>query len=83
MGAIAGDQRRAGTRDHVGRDMGHLALQGPGGMLEWLDMLPAATRKVLIHINNTNPILDEHSAEHAEVIRRGIELAHDGMEIEL
>jgi pyrroloquinoline quinone biosynthesis protein B len=65
------------------RDMGHLALQGPGGMLEWLDMLPATTRKVLIHINNTNPVLDEDSAEHAELKRRGIELAHDGMEIEL
>ena len=43
----------------------------------------AATRKILIHINNTNPILDEDSAERAELARRGVEVAWDGMEIEL
>ena len=40
-------------------------------------------RKVLIHINNTNPILDEDSAERALLERRGIEVAYDGMSIEL
>lgn len=65
------------------RDMGHLALSGPGGMLEWLGRLPDATRKILIHINNTNPILDEDSPERAELGRRGIEVAWDGMEIAL
>ncbi len=44
-------------------------------MLEWLARLPAATRRILIHINNTNPILDEDSAERAELTRRGIEVA--------
>ena len=34
-------------------------------MIEWLGKLPARTRKLLIHINNTNPILDEDSAERA------------------
>jgi pyrroloquinoline quinone biosynthesis protein B len=34
-------------------------------------------------VNNTNPILDEDSAERAELNRRGIEVAWDGMEIEL
>ena len=52
-------------------------------MLEWLDRLPAATRKVLIHINNTNPILDESSPAAAELKRRGVEVAFDGMEIQL
>lgn len=65
------------------RDMGHLAQSGPGGMLEWLDRLPASTRRILIHINNTNPVLDEDSAEHAQLREHGVELAHDGMEIEL
>ncbi len=51
-------------------------------MLEWLARLPAATRKILIHVNNTNPILDEDSPERATVQRLGIEVAHDGMEIE-
>ena len=38
-------------------------------------------RKVLIHINNTNPILDEDSRERAQLSDAGIEVAHDGMEI--
>jgi pyrroloquinoline quinone biosynthesis protein B len=65
------------------QDIGHLAQSGPGGMLEWLERLPATTRKVLIHVNNTNPILDEDSPQHAELRRRGIELACDGLEIRL
>jgi pyrroloquinoline quinone biosynthesis protein B len=52
-------------------------------MLEWLARLPDATRRILIHVNNTNPILDEDSPERAELERRGIEVARDGMEIEL
>lgn len=65
------------------RDIGHLAQSGPGGMLEWLERLPPSTRKILIHINNTNPILDESSVQAAELKRRGVEVAYDGMEIEL
>jgi pyrroloquinoline quinone biosynthesis protein B len=72
---------RLGISSKRARDIGHLAQTGPGGMLEWLDRLPSATRKILIHINNTNPILDESSAESAELARRGIEVARDGMEI--
>jgi pyrroloquinoline quinone biosynthesis protein B len=64
------------------REIGHLPQSGPGGMLEWLEKLPKA-RRILIHVNNTNPILDEDSAQRAELERRGIELASDGMEIEL
>jgi pyrroloquinoline quinone biosynthesis protein B len=65
------------------REIGHLPQAGAGGMLEWLAKLPAATRKILIHVNNTNPILDEDSAERAELGRRGVEVAYDGMEIML
>ncbi|MCG5078829.1 pyrroloquinoline quinone biosynthesis protein PqqB [Paraburkholderia tagetis] len=63
-------------------DMGHLAQCGEGGrrgMMDWLDALPRGTRKVLTHINNTNPILDPHSDEHAQLRARGIDVAHDGM----
>lgn len=63
------------------RDIGHLPQSGPDGMLEWLERLPAGTRKILIHINNTNPILDEDSPQRAELKRRGVEVAWDGMEI--
>ena len=65
------------------RDIGHLAQSGPGGMLEWLGRLSGKTRKILIHINNTNPILDESSGEAAQLRGQGVEVAWDGMEIEL
>ena len=50
-----------------------------------LDVYPkrAKGRKVLIHINNTNPILNEDSAEHRVVLDAGFEIAYDGMEFEL
>lgn len=72
-----------GASAKTSRAMGHLPQSGSGGMLEWLDQLPRSTRKVLIHINNTNPILDEGSAQRQELTRLGIEVAHDGMEIDL
>ena len=65
------------------REIGHLPQNGEDGMLGWLARLPQATRKILVHVNNTNPILDEDSAERAELDRRGIEVAYDGMEIVL
>jgi pyrroloquinoline quinone biosynthesis protein B len=74
---------RLGVSTKRARDIGHLPQSGVGGMLEWLDRLPADTRRILIHINNTNPILDEDSAQAAELARRGIEVAWDGMEITL
>ncbi|HXX10866.1 MAG TPA: pyrroloquinoline quinone biosynthesis protein B, partial [Burkholderiales bacterium] len=52
------------------------------GMIRVLQPLRAA-RKILIHINNTNPILDEDSPERAELARAGIEVAYDGMEFVL
>lgn len=72
-----------GASQKSARSMGHLPQSGPGGMLEWLDKLPATTRKILIHINNTNPILDEDSSERGELTTRGIEVAYDGLEIEI
>jgi pyrroloquinoline quinone biosynthesis protein B len=76
------EMQRRGVGTRTGREMGHLAQNGPGGMLEALDQL-TSPRKVLIHINNTNPILDEDSPERAEVERHGVEVAWDGMSIEL
>lgn len=72
-----------GASQKTARAMGHLPQSGPGGMLEWLARLPASTRKILIHINNTNPILDEDSPQRQELMRRGIEVAFDGMELQL
>lgn len=73
----------AGFSRKTARSIGHLPQSGPGGMIEWLDSLPATTRKILIHINNTNPILDETSAERRTLEAHGIEVAFDGMAIEL
>lgn len=72
----------AGVGTKLGSEMGHLPQSGAGGMLEVLERLPRQ-RKVLIHINNTNPILDEESPERAELKARGVEVAWDGMSIEL
>jgi pyrroloquinoline quinone biosynthesis protein B len=73
-------RQEVGTK--TGQAMGHLAQSGPGGMIELLDTIPAS-RKILIHINNTNPILDEDSAERAELSAHGIEVSRDGMHIDL
>ncbi|MBS3805163.1 MAG: pyrroloquinoline quinone biosynthesis protein PqqB [Oleiphilaceae bacterium] len=73
-------RREVGTK--TGQEMGHLAQSGKGGMIELLDSLPAK-RKILIHINNTNPILDEDSPERAVLDRHGIEVAWDGMHLDL
>ena len=64
------------------RQMGHLHVGGPGGALELFAALKGP-RKILIHINNTNPILDETSPEHQEMLAQGWELAFDGMELEI
>jgi pyrroloquinoline quinone biosynthesis protein B len=64
------------------REMGHLPLWGERGMLKRPFRL-GKTRRVLIHINNTNPILNEESPEHRAVRDAGWEIAYDGMEFHL
>ncbi len=62
--------------------MAHLPVGGPGGSLAALADLRAG-RRIYIHINNTNPVLREDSAERAAVAAAGWEVAEDGMEIVL
>ena len=64
------------------REMGHIPLWGERGLLKRPFRL-GKTRKVLIHINNTNPVLNEDSPEHKAVRDAGWEIAYDGMEFEL
>src|SRR5580692_5793941 len=71
-----------GASSKTAREIGHLPLSGQGGLLEEFGA-SEHTRKILIHINNTNPILDEESAENREVRDAGWEIAYDGMQIEL
>ena len=71
-----------GFSTRTSTELGHLPQDGPNGMITLLDGM-IKPRKILIHINNTNPILDEESAERFILTRHGIEVAFDGMEIEL
>jgi pyrroloquinoline quinone biosynthesis protein B len=74
------DLARLGISDRTARDMGHVPLtEGTLAMLAGLEQ----SRKILVHINNTNPILLEDSPERAEVVRAGVEVAYDGLEVEL
>ena len=72
----------AGVGRNTGRDMGHLALSDEHGMMALLASLPAK-RKILIHINNTNPILNEQSPQRQALTQQGIEVSWDGMAITL
>jgi pyrroloquinoline quinone biosynthesis protein B len=73
---------RLGISDRTAAQMGHVPLSGPGGSLDTLAGLERP-RVILVHINNTNPILLEHSPERAAVLRAGIEVGYDGLEVEL
>jgi pyrroloquinoline quinone biosynthesis protein B len=73
---------RLGISTRSARDMGHVPLAGRGGTLEALARLERP-RKALIHINNTNPILLEDSPERRAVVSAGVEVADDGLEVEL
>lgn len=64
------------------RQIGHLPVSGPGGSLESLSNLKRA-RKIYVHINNTNPMLDESGSEYHQVREAGWEIAEDGWECEL
>lgn len=75
------EMRKVGS-SKLASDMGHLSLQGPGGMIDTLKSLQG-TRKILVHINNTNPVLDEESDERKLLESLEIEVAWDGMEITL
>ena len=71
-----------GLGEKTGRRMGHIPVSGPGGTLEALAGR-SHLRRILIHINNSNPILIEGSPEEAEVKAAGWEIAFDGMEVTL
>jgi pyrroloquinoline quinone biosynthesis protein B len=71
----------SGTGEKTGRRMGHMPLDGADGTLAALADL--AGRRILTHINNTNPILIEGSPQRRQVEAAGFEVAEDGMEIVL
>jgi pyrroloquinoline quinone biosynthesis protein B len=64
------------------RKMGHIPVSGPEGSMRKLAGL-RRPRKVFIHVNNTNPMLDESGPEHREMRAAGWEIAEDGWTIDL
>lgn len=71
-----------GVGSSYGHQMGHLAIADTGGIIDQLAPFEKQ-RKILIHINNTNPIVREDSAERAQLVQNNIEVAFDGMAIAL
>ncbi len=72
---------QAGLSQKTGRRMGHVSVSGPDGSLARLSNHPG--RRIYLHINNSNPMLLEDSAEREEVTAAGFEVAEDGMLVEL
>lgn len=72
----------AGVGAKTGARMGHLHISGEDGSMVSLADIGIKWR-IYVHINNTNPILDEISPEHAAVNEAGWEVAYDGMEVRL
>jgi len=71
-----------GLGKKTGQRMGHMSISGPEGTMAEFEALGVA-RRIFIHINNSNPILLEDSAERATVTAAGWEVAYDGQEIVL
>jgi pyrroloquinoline quinone biosynthesis protein B len=64
------------------RQMGHIPVFSPGGSLDLLSKLQRP-RKIFVHINNTNPMLDPAGEEYRQVHEHGWEIAEDGCHLEL
>ncbi len=73
---------RAGLGGKTGLRMGHMSVSGPNGTLAAFRTIDIR-RKILLHINNSNPILLDDSPERKAVEAAGWEVAYDGMEIQL
>ncbi|HEX8749955.1 MAG TPA: pyrroloquinoline quinone biosynthesis protein PqqB [Nitrospira sp.] len=63
------------------RDMAHWPLAGADGSLSML--AESSSRRIVIHINNTNPILRNDSPARRQLEHAGVEVAYDGMEVVL
>jgi pyrroloquinoline quinone biosynthesis protein B len=62
--------------------MGHISISGPDGSISALRQLNVK-RRIYVHINNSNPILDENSEARKVVDAAGWEVGFDGMEVRL
>lgn len=76
------EMAKTGTGAKTGARMGHIAMSGPDGSMSALSDVPIG-RRVFIHVNNTNPVLQPAAPERAMVRAAGWHIAHDGMELAL
>ncbi|MDI1361555.1 pyrroloquinoline quinone biosynthesis protein PqqB [Methylotenera sp.] len=74
------EMSKEGISNKRASEMGHLDQSSDGGIMSILNAMEKP-RKILIHINNTNPILNEDSSQRATLNKAGIEVAYDGMDI--
>ncbi|MFW7268510.1 pyrroloquinoline quinone biosynthesis protein PqqB [Gluconacetobacter sp. Hr-1-5] len=70
----------AGVGQKTGQRMGHMSVSGPAGTISALSDLEIGHR-ILIHINNSNPVLLADSPERAAARAAGWDVAFDGMRI--
>ena len=71
-----------GLLNKTGKRMGHISVSGPDGSISALRQLNVK-RRIYVHINNSNPILDENSEARKVVDAAGWEVGFDGMEVRL
>jgi len=73
---------RLGLASKTAREMGHLPISGPDGSLAQVRSLDVG-RTIFVHMNNTNPILLEDTPERRVLADSGMEVAMDGLEVEV
>ncbi|MCW0214787.1 MAG: pyrroloquinoline quinone biosynthesis protein PqqB, partial [Pseudonocardia sp.] len=73
---------RLGLAGRTSREMGHLPVGGPDGSLAQLSSLEVG-RTIYVHMNNTNPILLADTPERRIVEDNGMEVAMDGLEVQV
>lgn len=71
-----------GLMPKTGPRMGHISISGPDGSIKAFEDLEVG-RKIYVHINNSNPVLNEHSPEFAQTKAAGWEVGFDGMEVQI
>lgn len=76
------EPRLMGIANSTASPMGHVPVSGAQGSLAWLARLPVQHR-VYVHINNTNPMLNERGREHREVTDVGVQVGTDGTVFEI
>jgi pyrroloquinoline quinone biosynthesis protein B len=73
---------RQGLLNKTGARMGHISISGPEGSIAAFKDL-GVRRKIYVHINNSNPVLDDNSAERKATEAAGWEVGYDGLEVSL